>query len=783
MASPNSKTPLPELDHKGFSRNQKTAWLLYLDRLTAWLWQDNDGAARWTLILDDALRHASINHPPRTAAGLKNQVNHQSRLKHALVHAFALHYPTIISLHPNTEALDASGNIVPFGTNLLKAIGIEIVPEDTDGVTRAHLELLRQIKTFPGLQHGLNPLKAWCDRILLLFNDLGRLTAPIDHNQTICSHLDMLIASYGNPPSDPLSWNRCKDLLKSHAAYVAAPSVSLYVQHIKRFAGDYTASKKLLQDGPATKSRGHFKAVYSAEALCWVCGSANHDPRDCKMLNSALTDYRSKYLHKGSSRGDGRPRNNNSRGRPSGRGGFTSRNNTRGGHHGNNNVRGGHHGNNNARGGHPGVRSDRGSAFKNRQPDRKNVSFRHNGAHAANAVLPPPAYTPPPADNNMEVEEHFAFKATCEPEDDKKYNVYPTCEGATFRTDKNEEEFNKMSHSDDSDAEDSDYDSEADEVSDYNPEENMSPDDKDHSRSPTPRLPEPDPVTEAKTTNIEMQPKIIENPDLTATFSDEEDDEAGKVPSTQQHDIWPVPKCLIYIGHETNWGFHDYLPLESTVYHIEDVKLSIKGPIHLAAITDHPSYYFLTQVEEELNRLGDEINSSRYLCPTGKAEINFDIGLLATKILHYACHYGHSTSPSWTLAKDVPECTINAMRNAGDSAHLLIHMAQMHIYYQAYIETFWPHLDITTIRTAQFQFVGPDANARTNIYTGYIENFGDDLMFAHRIDHAAMDNWERVLNAPHDDDGPPCKRRRIGDYEPGDNEPERYSPTSPEYCP
>ena len=91
-----------------------------------------------------------------------------------------------------------SGNIVPFGTNLLRAIGIEIVPEDTDGITRAHLELLRQIQTFPGLHHGLNPLKAWCDRILLLFNDLTRLTAPIDQNQTICSHLD------GTPVTAPL---------------------------------------------------------------------------------------------------------------------------------------------------------------------------------------------------------------------------------------------------------------------------------------------------------------------------------------------------------------------------------------------------------------------------------------------------------------------------------------------------------------------------------------------------------------------------------------------------
>ena len=109
----------------------------------------------------------------------------------------------------------------------------------------------------------------------------------------------MLIASYGNPPSDPLSWNRCKDLLKSNAVYVEAPSVSLYMQHIKCFDGDHVVSKKLLQDGPVTKSRGHFKTVYSAEALCWACGSDSHDPRDCKMLTSALADYRSKHLHKG----------------------------------------------------------------------------------------------------------------------------------------------------------------------------------------------------------------------------------------------------------------------------------------------------------------------------------------------------------------------------------------------------------------------------------------------------------------------------------------------------
>ncbi len=60
----NSKMHLPELDPKAFSRNQKTAWLLYLDRLTAWLWQDKEGAARWTLILDDVLRLSTTRPGP-----------------------------------------------------------------------------------------------------------------------------------------------------------------------------------------------------------------------------------------------------------------------------------------------------------------------------------------------------------------------------------------------------------------------------------------------------------------------------------------------------------------------------------------------------------------------------------------------------------------------------------------------------------------------------------------------------------------------------------------------
>ena len=122
MSDKHSKAPT--IDPKAWQRNKTTAWLEFLDRLSSWLWQDNEGAGRWTLVLDDAERHSSTTHPTRTAPGLKAQVLHQSRLKYALVAAFGSIYKTIINAHPNTEALDASGNVVPFGTNLLRASGV-----------------------------------------------------------------------------------------------------------------------------------------------------------------------------------------------------------------------------------------------------------------------------------------------------------------------------------------------------------------------------------------------------------------------------------------------------------------------------------------------------------------------------------------------------------------------------------------------------------------------------------------------------------------------------------
>ena len=44
----NQVSKMSTLDEKPFLRNKKTAWLSYLDRLSAWLWPDDKGSARWT---------------------------------------------------------------------------------------------------------------------------------------------------------------------------------------------------------------------------------------------------------------------------------------------------------------------------------------------------------------------------------------------------------------------------------------------------------------------------------------------------------------------------------------------------------------------------------------------------------------------------------------------------------------------------------------------------------------------------------------------------------------
>ena len=283
---------LPLVDKAHYKRNKKTAWLEFLEALKAWLWAHKDGAARWTLELDEATRRASPLHPTNSAAGQAKQILHQSILKNAILRSFQTYHPDIISMHPNTNELDAHGNVKPFGTNLLAALDGEFSPADADGLSQATLELQRALEQFPGLTKGLGALSGWCQRINVLFHDLARLSAgPIDPH--VCSQLDRIITRFDSEVKEALQWYRLKDKVHALPEYIAAPKVALYLTHIRRFGQAFIDAQKL----GATKPGKHSTSVFSAAALCWICGGTGHDAKQCKMLATALQDYRHKHLH------------------------------------------------------------------------------------------------------------------------------------------------------------------------------------------------------------------------------------------------------------------------------------------------------------------------------------------------------------------------------------------------------------------------------------------------------------------------------------------------------
>jgi hypothetical protein len=778
---PENPNKAPTIDPKAWQRNKTTAWLEFIDRLSSWLWQDNEGAARWTLVLDDAERHGSTTHPPRTAAGIKSQVLHQSRLKYALVAAFGSIYKTIINAHPNTEALDASGNVVPFGTNLLRAIGAKIVPEDAEGVTHANLELQRQIWTFPGLTRGIEPLRGWCDRILLLFNDLGRLSNS-DQNSAVCPQLDLLLTTY-KTLNDPISWTRCLDRLKSEPAYIAAgPTVSLYVQHIDRFATQHVASQKLTgvrqasQKPTGVRQGGHFKAAYSAEALCWVCGSANHDPRQCKMLNSALADYKSKHLH----------------GKGTSRGGPGSSRIARGGSFRGSSSRG------NGRGGHQSHFKDRSfnkSYHKNNRPAGSKTSAPQHGAHAANLAMPPPPPYP------TAPEQHFAFAAG----HDEAIAVPPVMDAMIEAEDKQKE----------TDVQQPKTEPIVGMKRHYN-EEGQQPDIYDVYPNKKPRL------MDAIDTN------------LTVTFSDtDSSDEKGMVPlehyreeGTLPHLGWwaPLERVRQRKMLQVKDPFDDkgYLTMEAyetvslniiapAVYQLEfeDTEethiITIPRDASMTDIKDHPSFWFLKQVLEF--RWTNPYPSPRDPLYDEKRG---EYALVAAKILDYANHRGHTISPSWTLAKDVPDQVILAMIAMIDKkpqyhAAILIHMAQLHIFYMAYIESMHPEINLQDLRQAEFKFISNGDKSlypyRFHRYDGMItidpNSQPDACKFTYVVDYETMDNWNTLVvpdDSSDDSDGDTygtidsyyssdsdsdIEQEEVDD----DDKPQRYSPTSPSYCP
>ena len=290
----------PLVDKAHYKRNKKTAWLEFLEALKAWLWAHKDGQTRWTLELDEAVRRASPLHPTNSAAGIAKQILHQSILKNAIVRSFQAYHPDLISMHPNTDELDAHGNVKPFGTNLLAALSSEFCPGDSDGISQATLELQRALEQFPGLTKGLGALHGWCQRIQILFHDLARISAGNIDVHT-CAQLDRILTRFDNEEKETLHWYRLKDKVHALPEYIAAPKVALYLTQIRRFGQAFIDAQKL----GARKGGKYSTSVFSAAALCWICGGTGHDAKQCKMLETALRDYRHKHLHKTSPRPSG----------------------------------------------------------------------------------------------------------------------------------------------------------------------------------------------------------------------------------------------------------------------------------------------------------------------------------------------------------------------------------------------------------------------------------------------------------------------------------------------
>jgi hypothetical protein len=233
--------------------------------------------------------------------------------------------------------------------------------------------------------------------------------------------------------------------------------------------------------------------------------------------------------------------------------------------------------------------------------------------------------------------------------------------------------------------------------------------------------------------------------------------------------------------------------------------ITIPRDASMTDIKDHPSFWFLKQVLDF--RLTNGYPSPRDpLCDAKRDEY----ALVAAKILDYANHRGHTISPSWTLAKDVPDQVILAMiamidKKPQHHAAILIHMAQLHIFYMAYIESMYPEINLQGLRQAEFKFISNGDKSlypyRFHRYDGMItidpNSQPDVCKFTYDVDYETMDNWNTLVvpdDSSDDSDGDTygtidsyyssdsdsdIEQEEVDD----DDKPQRYSPTSPSYCP
>jgi hypothetical protein len=141
-------------------------------------------------------------------------------------------------------------------------------------------------------------------------------------------------------------------------------------------------------------------------------------------------------------------------------------------------------------------------------------------------------------------------------------------------------------------------------------------------------------------------------------------------------------------------------------------------------------------------------------------------------------------------------------------AAILIHMTQLHIFYMAYIESMHPEINLQDLRQAEFKFISNGDQRlyphRFHRYNGMVTIHPDSqdevCKFTYDVDYETMDKWNNHLSESDssddewndhgdtyatidgyfsEDSDSESEQEEVDD----DDNPQRYSPTSPSYCP